>query len=55
VFRDALLECDEILQKFLTRSLLSVMHPKDGEPSPIDETAFTQPSLFAFEFAMAQL
>ncbi|MBX7255252.1 MAG: SDR family NAD(P)-dependent oxidoreductase [Candidatus Hydrogenedentes bacterium] len=55
VFREALLECDEILQKYLTRPLLSVMHPKEGESSPIDETAFTQPSLFAFEYAMARL
>lgn len=55
VFRDALLECDEILRKCLTRPLLSVIHPKEGEESPIDETAFTQPALFAFEYAMAKL
>ena len=44
-----------LLKPHLERSLLSVLYPAEGESSPIDETAYTQPALFAFEYALAQL
>jgi acyl transferase domain-containing protein/acyl carrier protein len=54
-FRATLERCDEILRGRLERPLLSVIYPRDGEASPISETAYTQPVLFAIEYAVAQL
>ena len=55
LFRRIIDECDEILRSSLDRSLLSVLYPRAGEGSPLDETAFTQPALFALEYALAEL
>ncbi|HEV2149423.1 MAG TPA: acyltransferase domain-containing protein, partial [Longimicrobiaceae bacterium] len=55
VFRDALDRCDEILRGELERPLLSVLYPAEGEDSPLDRTAYTQPALFALEYALVQL
>ena len=55
VFRDVLNACDGILRDLRERPLLSVFYPADGETSPIDETAYTQPALFAIEYALAEL
>jgi acyl transferase domain-containing protein len=52
-FRKALERCAELLE--LDRPLLSVLLPKDGESSPLDETAYTQPALFALEWALSEL
>ena len=54
-FRRALERCDEILRPLLDRSLLSVMYPAAGEATPLDDTAYTQPALFALEYALAEL
>ena len=54
-FRKAMDRCDEILRPNLRRSLLSVLYPGEGESSPLDETAYTQPALFALEFALSEL
>ncbi|MGE0605775.1 MAG: SDR family NAD(P)-dependent oxidoreductase [Pirellulales bacterium] len=54
-FRATLLACDEILHPLLCQSLIEVLYPADGVRSPIDETAFAQPALFALEYALAQL
>ncbi|MCP5327332.1 MAG: SDR family NAD(P)-dependent oxidoreductase [Sinobacteraceae bacterium] len=54
VFREAIDRCDELLRGQLARPLLSVLHPEAGMDSPIDDTAFTQPALFAVEYALAQ-
>ncbi|MCA9970397.1 MAG: SDR family NAD(P)-dependent oxidoreductase, partial [Anaerolineales bacterium] len=54
VFRAALDRCDELLRPYLDHPLLSLLYPADGQ-SPIDETAYTQPALFALEYALAQL
>jgi malonyl CoA-acyl carrier protein transacylase len=55
IFRQALDRCDEILRSSLDRPLLEVLYPQDGEASLLDETAFTQPALFALEYALAEL
>jgi len=55
VFREAIDRCNEILRDDLQPSLLGVLYPMPGQISPMDETAFTQPSLFSLEYALAQL
>ena len=54
-FRDVLDRCDELLRPYMDRSLLSVLYPEDGETSPINETAYTQPALFAMGYALTEL
>ncbi|AFZ15518.1 6-deoxyerythronolide-B synthase (plasmid) [Crinalium epipsammum PCC 9333] len=51
-FRKALEQCDRILQPYLKKSLLDIIYPQPGANSPLDETAYTQPALFAIEYAL---
>ncbi|MDC0667762.1 type I polyketide synthase [Nannocystis radixulma] len=53
VFQDTLLRCAELLRPHLPRPLLGVLHPDDGDADLLDDTAWTQPALFAFEYALA--
>ena len=55
LFRRILDRCDELLRPSLDISLLEVLYPTPGQPSPINETAYTQPALFALEYALAEL
>lgn len=61
VFSQALDRCAEILDSELKTPLLEVLYPqKPGEiadvaPSPLDRTAYTQPAIFALEYALYQL
>jgi amino acid adenylation domain-containing protein/thioester reductase-like protein len=54
-FREALDRCDAILRPLLDRPLLSVLYPEDGTSSPIDETGYSQPAIFALEYALAEM
>ena len=61
-FRATLEHCDAILQSYLERSLLSLLYPDpdsddpgSGESPLVHQTAYTQPALFALEYALAQL
>ncbi len=54
-FAQALNRCDTALRDRLGRSLLDVLYPSDGAFSPLDETQFTQPALFAIEYALSEL
>ncbi len=54
-FRNALVRCDEILRSYLEKPLLSVMYPEAGASSPLNETMYTQPALFALEYALAEM
>ncbi|WP_223270081.1 type I polyketide synthase, partial [Nostoc sp. 'Peltigera membranacea cyanobiont' 213] len=54
-FRQTLNYCDEILRPYLEKPLLSVLYPTSGEISLINETVYTQPALFALEYALAEL
>jgi acyl transferase domain-containing protein/acyl carrier protein len=54
-FRRALDRCAEALRTYLEQPLLSVLFPEPGAASPLDETAYTQPALFALEYALAEL
>jgi acyl transferase domain-containing protein len=59
VFRRTLEQCDGILQSYLgEKSLLEVIYPENPQELNnffIDQTAYTQPALFAIEYALAQL
>ena len=56
VFRAALDRCGGILDGRMDRSLLSVIHPDaGGGDGSLDRTEFTQPALFAFEYALSEL
>jgi acyl transferase domain-containing protein/acyl carrier protein len=54
-FQRALLRCQEALDGHLDRPLLSVLFPEPGQEAPLDDTAYTQPALFALEYALAEL
>jgi natural product biosynthesis luciferase-like monooxygenase protein/amino acid adenylation domain-containing protein len=60
-FRQVLDECDHLLRSHLPQdqseapSLLSLLYPADGAQSPINETAYAQPALFALSYALAQM
>lgn len=58
-FRQTLDRCDEILRSHLGKSILSILYPSQemglDASSQIDETVYTQPALFALEYALAQL
>ncbi|WP_437494053.1 type I polyketide synthase [Sorangium sp. So ce1014] len=53
VFRRAIEECDALLRGHLERSLIEVLYPAEGQASPLDETEYTQPALFAVEYALS--
>jgi amino acid adenylation domain-containing protein/non-ribosomal peptide synthase protein (TIGR01720 family) len=54
-FRRILDECDALLRPQLRESLLAVLYPPPDSASLIDATAYTQPALFALEYALAKL
>ncbi|MCP5425306.1 MAG: SDR family NAD(P)-dependent oxidoreductase [Gammaproteobacteria bacterium] len=54
-FRRTLEQCDAILQTLWDRSLLEILYPPADTPSPLSQTAYTQPALFALEYALADL
>jgi myxalamid-type polyketide synthase MxaB len=54
-FRQALEQCDQLLRPYLDKPLLEILYPPAGVTSPLDQTAYTQPALFAIEYALAQL
>ncbi|MBL8163518.1 MAG: type I polyketide synthase, partial [Anaerolineae bacterium] len=55
VFRAALDQCAALLAPHLDQPLLSVLFPAEGAPNLIDQTTYTQPALFALEYALAQM
>jgi acyl transferase domain-containing protein/acyl-CoA synthetase (AMP-forming)/AMP-acid ligase II/acyl carrier protein len=58
VFRQTIEQCDRILQPYLEMSLLDILYPDDCQSldsSIINQTAYTQPALFAIEYALFQL
>ncbi len=58
-FRQTLEHCDEILRPYLGRALLDILYPNPGraedDAAHLDQTAYTQPALFALEYALATL
>ena len=51
--RAALERCDALLRPHRPGSLLDLLAPHSG-PSPLDETGWAQPALFALEWALAE-
>ncbi len=47
--------CAEILRPHLERPLLDVLFAPEGTPSPLSQTAYAQPALFAVGYALAML
>jgi malonyl CoA-acyl carrier protein transacylase len=57
-FRKTLDRCNEILHDYLEQPLLEVLYPDDNSKiknQKLNETAYTQPALFALEYALADL
>ncbi|NEO78391.1 type I polyketide synthase [Moorena sp. SIO4G3] len=51
-------QCSKMLVKYLEVSLLDILYPvevKDESSTLIDQTAYTQPAIFALEYALAKL
>ncbi|MBL8495665.1 MAG: type I polyketide synthase [Rhodocyclaceae bacterium] len=55
VFRDALERCAAAIDTELGGSLLEVMFAPGEENAPLDETRYTQPALFAIQYALVEL
>ncbi len=55
VFARALERSADALAPHLAEPLLSVLYRNPDEPTPLHDTAYTQPALFAIEYALAQL
>ncbi len=55
VFRAALDRCAAGLAPHLEKPLLEVLFPADGASTPLDDTAYTQPALFAVEYALVKM
>ena len=64
IFRAALDRCEELYQAYTGESLLAVLYPEgttdDRRPMTtqrlsLDDTTYTQPALFALEYALAQI
>ena len=55
-FRKVIDQCDEVLRSYLDRSLLSILYPENSADAElINQTLYTQPALFAVEFALAEV
>jgi acyl transferase domain-containing protein/acyl carrier protein len=58
-FRAIIDRCDGILRPLMDQPLLSLLYPGDdpGDPdgAPVYQTAYSQPALFAIEYAIAEL
>ncbi|MEM8640790.1 MAG: beta-ketoacyl synthase N-terminal-like domain-containing protein [Cyanobacteria bacterium P01_G01_bin.54] len=55
LFRATLETCDEILRPLLERSLIDLLYHAEADYRELNETRYTQPALFALEYALAKL
>ena len=55
VFRRALDRCEELLRPYLGVPLFSVLWPTGAAPPLLDDTGYTQPALFALQYALTEL
>jgi len=55
-FRNAMDRCSELLKDLLDRPIVDVIYPGEkGSTEDVDQTAYTQPALFALEYALCNL
>lgn len=54
-FRATLDACDAILSQYMPGGLLPVLFGDESQAETLNNTAYTQPALFAVEYALAQL
>ncbi|MDF5715348.1 MAG: aminotransferase class III-fold pyridoxal phosphate-dependent enzyme [Rhizonema sp. NSF051] len=54
-FRKTLQQCDQLLKPYLEQSLLEILYGTTETSHLLNETAYTQPALFALEYALAEL
>ncbi|NET03380.1 MAG: acyltransferase domain-containing protein [Symploca sp. SIO2B6] len=55
IFRAWLDQCAQLLRPYLEKPLLEVLYCQPEKISPLNETAYTQPALFALEYALFKL
>ena len=55
VFRDAIDRCHALAEPYLEQDLLDVLFAKEDDAALVNRTEYTQPALFAVEYALAQL
>jgi len=55
VFHRTLDKCDELLKPLIGKSIISTIYSTTDHNALLNETAYTQPILFALEYALAQL
>jgi len=55
VFRDAMDRCDALAKPDLEHGLLDVIFARGDDAALVDRTDYTQPALFAVEYALAEL
>ncbi|MBD2385059.1 type I polyketide synthase [Cylindrospermum sp. FACHB-282] len=55
VFRKYLDQCDQLLSSDLAQPLLEIIYSETSENPLLNQTAYTQPALFAMEYALFQL
>jgi myxalamid-type polyketide synthase MxaB len=55
LFRKHMDECEAILSEHLGLSLLDILYNEEGDQKRINQTAYTQPGIFAVEYALAKL
>jgi acyl transferase domain-containing protein/surfactin synthase thioesterase subunit/acyl carrier protein len=55
VFRNAMDLCDALARPFLGKGLLDVIFARDGDATLVNRTDYTQPALFAVEYALTKL
>jgi acyl transferase domain-containing protein/acyl carrier protein len=54
-FREVFDRCAKTLSSYLDQPLVNALYPASGESPLINETSYTQPALFATEYALAAL
>ncbi|HEY7508770.1 MAG TPA: type I polyketide synthase, partial [Vicinamibacteria bacterium] len=55
VFRAAIDRCAQALEGALEHPLSTVLFPAPGETTPLHDTAYAQPALFALQYALVEL
>jgi acyl transferase domain-containing protein/surfactin synthase thioesterase subunit/acyl carrier protein len=55
IFRNGMDRCDALAQRYLEQSLLDVIFAEGSDDALVNRTDYTQPALFAVEYALAEL